>query len=254
MRTQHIGPEELLVGAKVEFDAGLTSAGIAEAINATEARVREARADRPAHLPRARHPRRARARRMTTAVVHGPGLQAYNPSDDDGRPLRRELGIELMDAYGLRDGPGALRVDPPPARVEDVERVHAPAYVRAVRRLSDSPVLAAAPEAAQWGLQPGGDTPARAGMHEAAAGGVRRVADGRRPRVGGPGGTRLLPGARRAAPRPRAARRRASASTTTVPWRSGGCSTPAPSGSRTLTSTPTTATASSGSSTRSRGC
>jgi acetoin utilization protein AcuC len=105
---------------------------------------------------------------MTTAVVHGPGLQAYNPSDDADRPLRRELGIELMDAYGLRDHPGATRVDPPAARVEDVERVHAPAYVRAVRRLSDSPVLAAAPEAAQWGLQPGGDTPARAGMHEAA--------------------------------------------------------------------------------------
>ncbi|MEZ0284829.1 MAG: acetoin utilization protein AcuC [Thermoleophilia bacterium] len=103
-----------------------------------------------------------------TAVVHGPRLQDYNPSDDATRPLRRELGIELMDAYGLRDAPGAARVEPPPARVEDVERVHAPAYVRAVRRLSEAPVLAAAPEAAQWGLQPGGDTPARAGMHESA--------------------------------------------------------------------------------------
>jgi acetoin utilization protein AcuC len=103
-----------------------------------------------------------------TAVVHGPRLQDYNPSDDAGRPLRRELGIELMDAYGLRDHPAAARVDPPPADDVDVERVHAPAYVRAVRRLSDAPVLAAAPEAAQWGLQPGGDTPARAGMHEAA--------------------------------------------------------------------------------------
>ncbi len=103
-----------------------------------------------------------------TAVVHGPRLQDYNPSDDAGRPLRRELGIELMDAYGLRDHPAAVRVNPPPAAVEDVERIHAPAYVRAVRRLSDAPVLAAAPEAVQWGLQPGGDTPATAGMHEAA--------------------------------------------------------------------------------------
>jgi cation diffusion facilitator family transporter len=42
MRTQHIGPEELLVGAKVELDPGLDSAAIAAAINATEARVREA--------------------------------------------------------------------------------------------------------------------------------------------------------------------------------------------------------------------
>jgi acetoin utilization protein AcuC len=103
-----------------------------------------------------------------TAVVHGPRLQDYNPSDDATRPMRRELGIELIDAYGLRDAPGAVRVDPPPATQDDVERIHAPAYVRAVRRLSDAPVLAAAPEAAQWGLAPGGDTPAREGMHEAA--------------------------------------------------------------------------------------
>ncbi len=103
-----------------------------------------------------------------TAVVHGPRLQDYNPSDDATRPLRRELGIELIDAYGLRGAPGAIRVEPPSASQEDVERIHAPAYVRAVRRLSDAPVLAAAPEAAHWGLAPGGDTPARAGMHEAA--------------------------------------------------------------------------------------
>jgi acetoin utilization protein AcuC len=103
-----------------------------------------------------------------TAVVHGPRLQDYNPSSDATRPLRRGLGVELMDAYGLRDHPGAVRVDPPSARVEDVEHVHTPAYVRAVQRLSACPVLAAAPEAAQWGLQPGGDTPATAGMHEAA--------------------------------------------------------------------------------------
>jgi cation diffusion facilitator family transporter len=42
MRTQHIGPEELLVGAKIELEPALTTAGIAAAINATEARVREA--------------------------------------------------------------------------------------------------------------------------------------------------------------------------------------------------------------------
>ena len=42
MRTQHIGPDELLVGAKLELDRGLTSVGIAQAINAAEARVRAA--------------------------------------------------------------------------------------------------------------------------------------------------------------------------------------------------------------------
>ena len=42
MRTQHIGPEELLVGAKIELDPTLAPAAIAEAINATESRMREA--------------------------------------------------------------------------------------------------------------------------------------------------------------------------------------------------------------------
>ena len=42
MRTQHLGPDELLVAAKIELAPTLTAAGIAAAINATEARVRAA--------------------------------------------------------------------------------------------------------------------------------------------------------------------------------------------------------------------
>ena len=42
MRTLHLGPEELLVAAKIELAAGLDSAAVAAAINAAEARVREA--------------------------------------------------------------------------------------------------------------------------------------------------------------------------------------------------------------------
>ena len=42
MRTLHLGPDELLVGAKVEFDRGLTVPAIAVAINACEARIRAA--------------------------------------------------------------------------------------------------------------------------------------------------------------------------------------------------------------------
>jgi cation diffusion facilitator family transporter len=38
--TQHIGPEELLVAAKVEFDPGLTTVQLVDAINACEERVR----------------------------------------------------------------------------------------------------------------------------------------------------------------------------------------------------------------------
>lgn len=41
LRTQHFGPEELLVGAKVAFDANLTFPELADAINEVERLVRE---------------------------------------------------------------------------------------------------------------------------------------------------------------------------------------------------------------------
>ena len=42
MRTQHIGPDELLVAAKVQLTPGLQTAGVAAAINRAEQRIREA--------------------------------------------------------------------------------------------------------------------------------------------------------------------------------------------------------------------
>lgn len=42
MRTTHLGPDALLIGAKVEFAAELSFAEISDAINAAERRVREA--------------------------------------------------------------------------------------------------------------------------------------------------------------------------------------------------------------------
>ncbi len=42
LRTEHIGPEELLVGAKVEFEASLTVAALAAAIDGVERNVRAA--------------------------------------------------------------------------------------------------------------------------------------------------------------------------------------------------------------------
>ena len=41
MRTQYLGPDNLLVGAKVEFRDTLTADAVADAINDVEARVRE---------------------------------------------------------------------------------------------------------------------------------------------------------------------------------------------------------------------
>ncbi len=42
LRTQHLGPDELLVALKAEFDPALDVAGLAAAINAAEARLRAA--------------------------------------------------------------------------------------------------------------------------------------------------------------------------------------------------------------------
>lgn len=103
-----------------------------------------------------------------TAFVYGPHLQAYNPSDDTERVLRRELGIELLRAYGLLDHPDLTCIDPRAATDAEIERIHDPAYVAAVRRYSADPALAAEPEGQVWGFHDG-DTQARQGMHEAAA-------------------------------------------------------------------------------------
>lgn len=40
MRTQHLGPDQLLVALKVQFEAGLTTEGIADGINEAERRIR----------------------------------------------------------------------------------------------------------------------------------------------------------------------------------------------------------------------
>jgi divalent metal cation (Fe/Co/Zn/Cd) transporter len=40
LRTQHLGPEELLVGAKIQFRKDLDMEGLARAIDDTEARIR----------------------------------------------------------------------------------------------------------------------------------------------------------------------------------------------------------------------
>ena len=42
LRTEHLGPDDLLVAAKVEFDADLTYAEVAAAIDETEVLVRRA--------------------------------------------------------------------------------------------------------------------------------------------------------------------------------------------------------------------
>lgn len=105
-----------------------------------------------------------------TAFVHGQGGPTYNLGDDHPMtPLRRQLAVDLIRAYGLDRTEGVVPIAPRPATDAEIERVHAPAYVAAVRKYSETPALSATWEAGQWGLAAGGDTPAFKGMHEAAA-------------------------------------------------------------------------------------
>ncbi|MDH3724564.1 MAG: acetoin utilization protein AcuC [Thermoleophilia bacterium] len=107
---------------------------------------------------------------MRTTFVHAAATLDYDLGDDHPlTPVRRELAAKLIEAYGLLEYPGVRVVEAEPATDEQIQRVHAPAYVAAVRQFSASPALAASWEAGQWGLAAAGDTPAFAGMHEAAA-------------------------------------------------------------------------------------
>ncbi len=126
------------------------------------------------------------ARMSGVTIPWSPRLQAYNPSDDAERPLRRGLAWDLLGASGLLEAPGVGVLDPPVAADEDIARVHAPAYIRAVRRYSSDPVMARAEwEAAQWGFVPGMDTVPTAGMHEAAAAVCGAATAGARAVLGG---------------------------------------------------------------------
>ena len=66
VKTQHIGPDEILVAAKLEFDADLTFEQLSASIDATEALVRAGGARRADDLHRARQ---ADARRLSAAAL-----------------------------------------------------------------------------------------------------------------------------------------------------------------------------------------
>jgi acetoin utilization protein AcuC len=97
---------------------------------------------------------------------------------------RHQLAVALCREAGILTAPGvALEPCPPALSDDELARVFAPAFIRAVRRYAASPALAAAPEARQWGI--GGDNNAYPGLHDdsakvcaAAARAARAVAAG----------------------------------------------------------------------------
>jgi acetoin utilization protein AcuC len=105
----------------------------------------------------------------TTAFVDRQGLAGYDLGTDHPlAPVNRELAIDLIRMYGMLDRPDVTVLAPGACDEELIARVHTPAYMAQVRRYSTQPALAHAFEAGMWGLAAGGDTPAFAGMHEAA--------------------------------------------------------------------------------------
>jgi acetoin utilization protein AcuC len=101
-------------------------------------------------------------------VVHQNEMGMRFGGDHPTDQRRHQLAVALCRETGLFDHPG-VSYEPPPDPLSDDElaRVFAPAFIRAVRRYSENPVLAAAPEAAQWGI--GGDNNAYANMHRDSA-------------------------------------------------------------------------------------
>lgn len=105
-----------------------------------------------------------------TSFVFDEGMLQYDLGGEHPlSPLRRRLAVDLIRAYGLLDRDDVTVVPARRAVDDEIARAHAPAYIAATKRYSASPLLSHEWEAGQWGFAAGGDTPAFAGMHEAAA-------------------------------------------------------------------------------------
>ena len=109
---------------------------------------------------------------MRVLLSYNPKIAQYRFSESHPlRPERFSLAVELMAHWGLLDVPGskderqgaAQIVEPPAANEEDILLVHTPEYVSFVQAASREPRRLAG-----HGIGPG-DTPAFAGMHDAAA-------------------------------------------------------------------------------------
>jgi acetoin utilization protein AcuC len=104
---------------------------------------------------------------VRVALVWDEALAAYDFGPQHPlKPLRVKLTVELSRAYGLLDLPNVALATPRPAGRAELELVHVPAYIDAVRRISET---ATDPYGGYgWGIGIG-DNPAFRGMHEASA-------------------------------------------------------------------------------------
>jgi acetoin utilization protein AcuC len=104
---------------------------------------------------------------MRSALIWDPAFTRYHfRPDHPFNPKRLELAVSLMRTVGLLDAPGVQVRAPRAATDEELQRVHSPDYIAAVRRLGEKGVDAR--EGWKWGLGTD-DNPVFAGMHEATA-------------------------------------------------------------------------------------
>ena len=101
-------------------------------------------------------------------VVHDDDLGMRYGGDHPTDRRRHQLAVALCREAGIIGAPGVAHEPAPgPLADEALAGVFAPAFIRAVRRYSRTPILASEPESAQWGI--GGDNNAYEGMHEDSA-------------------------------------------------------------------------------------
>lgn len=100
------------------------------------------------------------------AFVYADALSRHTlRADHPMRPARLRYTYELLAAYGAFDGDSSRLIDPRAATDEELEWVHTPEYVAAVRSLSAGLNLAR-PE--RFGFSAMGDNPVYPGMYDAA--------------------------------------------------------------------------------------
>jgi acetoin utilization protein AcuC len=134
------------------------------------------------------------ADRLSSLVVYDEDLGMDWGPDHPYDRRRHRLTVALAREAGLLDRDDvAIEPAPGPMPDEELERVFAPAFIRAIKRFSADPLLASGWDAGQWGIDQ--DNGAFPGMHEASAricaasaAAARAVAEGRATRSFAPTG------------------------------------------------------------------